>query len=610
MLETLEVAALRAILPALRPLTEAAAVYAPEESAEIIALIDGGPRRDDLRFLLVLLWRLAVLRGVLLEQEDPSIAALWQDLTGASEALRAPLIDAFRAALPARQEALIAQLRASAAQALLTGVIEILARADLCIAAAGDFKRGKSTVINALLGSAVLPMRVAPATAVPCAIHAAPQPQARVSFASGRPPETVPLADLERYACIRLPNEEQEVAFNAAVTGIEIGLPWPLPSGVTLLDLPGLNEEAGRSEMAAEALDAADGIVLVLSATQLLAEDELLLLDQVWAQGHRAILFAINFRDRLEGQEEHLVRERAARLLAPYGGIPDHTIFLVSARQALEARQAGSAVPAYSGFPALEARLQALLREERDLLWRASRLRQVLAALEQDEQRMGEALLAAREQLQRQRARLAEVETRATQALQHQLQRAIDAEAAIGAALQAIEDHEQHYEHGWSAVVTDLEERCHKELLPWIWQDGGPWLRERLITAIREVNPGVTPRPEGYLRIRLPSGLRFSRAALLAFYRDEAAREWDRFTAEAYRRAREALEEQRLAAEQARRELEKEGVLQQVMLDEERASATRAVAAAADAVAAALPGAQAMTRHLARLLHAPVERLQ
>src|SRR5579875_1753101 len=165
MLETPAKPSLRATLSVVRHLAEATASYAPDQSADLITLLGREPGNDGLHFLLDLLRNLAVLRGVLLTCEDAAPAALWEDLIAASVALRAPLIDALRLASPALQEALLARLRAGAAQIPLPGVEAVFARADLCIAAAGDFKRGKSTVINALLGRAVLPMRVAPATA-------------------------------------------------------------------------------------------------------------------------------------------------------------------------------------------------------------------------------------------------------------------------------------------------------------------------------------------------------------------------------------------------------------------------------------------------------------
>jgi Dynamin family len=50
----------------------------------------------------------------------------------------------------------------------------------------GQFKRGKSTLINALLGAELLPTAVVPLTSIVTILHHGPQPRAIVSFLVGR----------------------------------------------------------------------------------------------------------------------------------------------------------------------------------------------------------------------------------------------------------------------------------------------------------------------------------------------------------------------------------------------------------------------------------------
>ena len=77
--------------------------------------------------------------------------------------------------------------RPSAAQArLLEKLDDLQARLDeghLRVAALGQFKRGKSTLLNALLGSPLLPMGVTPVTALPTFIRAGDFPRVRVALA-------------------------------------------------------------------------------------------------------------------------------------------------------------------------------------------------------------------------------------------------------------------------------------------------------------------------------------------------------------------------------------------------------------------------------------------
>jgi ribosome biogenesis GTPase A len=57
--------------------------------------------------------------------------------------------------------------------------------ARLRVLVAGEAKRGKSTLINALLGRAVLPAGVTPLTAVATTVRYGDDPHAEVRFADG-----------------------------------------------------------------------------------------------------------------------------------------------------------------------------------------------------------------------------------------------------------------------------------------------------------------------------------------------------------------------------------------------------------------------------------------
>ncbi|MDB5075764.1 MAG: Dynamin family protein [Chloroflexi bacterium] len=537
----------------------AAAAYAPRESESLLALL-GQARDEHSNQLAATLAVLAAIRSRLLEADVPEAADLWEDLSAASHALRGPLIDALRQAPSERQERAIGFLRelaASEAEAFV-GLRGPLKDAGLVVAVAGDFKRGKSTLINAFLGRRLLPTRVAPATAVPCILKPGSELVAKVYFTDQTEPEEVPVEDLEQYACIVLPGRESdELAFRAGVQRIEISIPTTLPPNVTLIDLPGLNEEEGRTEVARQTLDSADSIIVVLAATQLLAENELQFIDNLWSRGHRSLVYAINFVDGLEEHEVRTVRERSSALLAPYGGVLGKSIFLVSARQALLARVAGEATPPESGIPELEAILRARLVDRAELTWRISRLRQVLDRLESDEEDAGRAVLQQQQIVQRMRSELGGIASRLAKA--ERIYAEGDAATAHDMAMrrQRIEDHAALFDGRWAALENDLRERFKREPLPWVWQKAGEWLRDELIRTIREVHPQVTPRPEGYLRISVPPGLRVGRDALRTFYLNEASREWERFTGEARRARRRELEEALAEAEREhRRQLE------------------------------------------------------
>ena len=65
------------------------------------------------------------------------------------------------------------------------GLAARVAEGRFYLACIGQFKRGKSTLINALVGECLLPVGFVPVTAVPTVIRYGPQRRARVQFRDG-----------------------------------------------------------------------------------------------------------------------------------------------------------------------------------------------------------------------------------------------------------------------------------------------------------------------------------------------------------------------------------------------------------------------------------------
>jgi hypothetical protein len=536
-------------IEALREPAAAAASLAARESEALHALLDRAV--GDAAPLARVLATAAALRMRLLEAGSEEATQWWDGLVEGERQLHGSLIDALRAASPSTQERVLTYLRELAATGspAFVPLSEPLAQTDLVVAVAGDFKRGKSTLLNALIGRHILPTRVAPATAVPCVLRYAADIEIRVHYRDGRPAESIAEEDLESYACIPRPSDEEERAFRPEIDHMEIGIPWSFPHDVALLDLPGLNEEGGRAEMARLAVAGADAVLVVLAATQLLAEDELQFIDSLWSEGQRTLLFAVNHLDQLDEHDLALVHQRAATLLVPYGGIMGQTIFLVSARLAVNAISEGTPPPPESGLPPLLTRLERLLGPERGAAWRVGRARQALAALEERDREAGDAVLEQQDVARQAAADLEAATQELAAAERTQAEQEADAAHALTMGGDRLADHDRRFEERWDVLMADLEEESRREPLPWLWQDAREWLRGETIRAIRDVHPEVTPRPEGYLRIGIPPALRLGREALRAFYREEARREWDRFTAEARHQGREDLEAAVQAAE-------------------------------------------------------------
>jgi len=134
--------------------------------------------------------------------------------------------------------------------------------ARLRVLVAGEAKRGKSTLINALLGRPVLPAGVTPLTAVATTVRYGDDPRAEVRFGDGHE-EKQPLSALPDLVTERgNPGNRRHIA------GVTVYLDAPiLAGGVELVDTPGTGSVYEWDTAAAHAaLETMDAAVFVLTA--------------------------------------------------------------------------------------------------------------------------------------------------------------------------------------------------------------------------------------------------------------------------------------------------------------------------------------------------------
>jgi GTP-binding protein EngB required for normal cell division len=251
------------------------------------------------------------------------------------------------AALIARQRAVADVLESAelheAATALLQRVNEDVFR----VLVLGEFKRGKSTVVNALLGEKVLPAFARPCTAVISEVKYGEERRAVLHPHDGRPPIEIPVERLAEFITI---DDEAEAARNEYQLA---EIYWPLElcrDGVQLADSPGTNEDAIRDEVTGGYLSRADAIVYVIAATSPFSESERRYLETfVLPLGHRDIFFVITRIDQLDDAERdklvETIRRRLSRIGAdgprmPGDAVLGQRLFPVDGRGALEARLA------------------------------------------------------------------------------------------------------------------------------------------------------------------------------------------------------------------------------------------------------------------------------
>src|SRR6266498_1677227 len=172
-----------------------------------------------------------------------------------------------------------------------------LAGLELEVAVVGEFKRGKSTLLNALIGVEVLPAGVLPLTAVPTVLERG-EPVCRVTFTDGHTEEH----DLGAVA--EFVTEEHNPGNRLGVQRVVVRLHAPLlDEGVRLVDTPGVGSVLEHNTRATDAyLPSLDAAILVTSADPPISRGERAFLGRVAEQAVR-LFVVLNKADYLSGEE-------------------------------------------------------------------------------------------------------------------------------------------------------------------------------------------------------------------------------------------------------------------------------------------------------------------
>lgn len=276
----------------------------------------------------------------------------------------------------------------------------------------GAFSRGKSTLLNAMLGHDILPQKVNPSTAIITVIEFAQTPSVRIKFCDGRPDRAS--MSVEEFRSEYVLNEvdmaeprgskhwdadefgssdkqhatgSTPVILSDRFSDVDYAtVYYPLELcrfGVEMVDSPGLQAHPLHTARTLKFLKRADAVVMVLDATALLDQEERHFLETVLLpEGLRNIFFVVNKWNLIE---QHVLRpqdlqaeyerlnQRIREQLTPFcvvGGQDRSAerVFRVNLLGALKARlqqPVGAKMLEESAVPTFEAALQRFLVNEK-----------------------------------------------------------------------------------------------------------------------------------------------------------------------------------------------------------------------------------------------------
>ena len=252
------------------------------------------------------------------------------------------------------------------------------------VAIIGEFKRGKSTLINALMGKDVLPMDVLPTTATLNKITYGLTPFVTIEYKDGRM-EEVDIDKLNDYVT-KLTKESEETAKTVKEATVHYPVSY-CKNGVTIIDTPGLNDDAAMTDVTMEVLPQIDAAIMVVMAQSPFSESERSFLEsKVITSDLGRVLFVVTGIDLLDEDDvdrvlqnitnriqEHIMKKAETT----YGKdskeyenyirkIGKVRVYGLSAKKALKAKlKSDDAMLAQSCFPDFESALERFLTEDR-----------------------------------------------------------------------------------------------------------------------------------------------------------------------------------------------------------------------------------------------------
>lgn len=421
------------------------------------------------------------------------------------------------------------------------------------VAVVGEFKRGKSSFINALLGKELLPVDALPTTATLNRITYGAVPRAYLRYKDGSE-EQVEIGELSRYVT-KLTGESEDAAARIEEAVVEYPSIF-CQNHVDLIDTPGMNDDMSMNEVTLAQLEHIDLAIVTLSPGSPFSETESRFMARLLESDEICrIIVVVTKIDEVRGKEK---RRQLLSYLA--GQVPEKTLerlkenheegdpvfekfrrifqdlpmFGVCSLDALEARQHGDEeLFVKSGFAELYDRLPQLIlvsQNNNTVLRAVHTVRKAVRSYRNQLPAMMDACGEAEEAIRRERKEFAEkcyglAEPEHLEELKRKLWERVDAFSSVqeeiskgfirclsgvrildgkileqALKIQAASEAENVNRRIAQVLLPELEEIVNHELPDWYqnirnWLSGIPRLQEKGMEEVKELVERFAPPP-------------------------------------------------------------------------------------------------------------------
>ena len=229
------------------------------------------------------------------------------------------------------------------------------------LVALGQFKRGKTTLLNALLGEELLPVGVLPLTTVVTLICHGPQKRAEVIFSDLRRRE-IDLSELADYVAEQgNPRNQKNVRY------VEIHYPADLlRDGLVLVDTPGIGSlSLHNTETTQDFIPKVDAAILVLSPDPPITQIESEFLDEILQHVDR-LFVVLNKTDLLTDSDLRETVAYTQSILREKLKHRETEVYPLSALRALQGKTTGQTqLLKRSNIESFDEALQSFLEHEK-----------------------------------------------------------------------------------------------------------------------------------------------------------------------------------------------------------------------------------------------------